>query len=214
MSSTGRRRDVGRRPRPAWRIGRRTGRGAPRPGDGPARRLPSGPSSRSPAIVPQKCWTLGQVPGEIGQRPVGTARHREIQVAVADTLGEAGGLAPDHVDDSRSRPAAYANPNAGPTERIVRTPWFSCAITTRWWGKEPRVETRGSLSVGWAERELRSPLPPPPPWSWPPPHGTVFLLLGNERLGREQQCCDRRGVLQRRTGDLGRVDDTGFIRSS
>ena len=35
----------------------------------------------------------------------------------------------------------------------------------------------------------------------------LLLLLGNHRLGRDQQARDRRRVLQRRTHDLRRVDD-------
>src|SRR5690349_16003079 len=41
-------------------------------------------------------------------------------------------------------------------------------------------------------------------------HPGVLLLLGNlgdHRLGRQHHRCDRRRVLQRRAGDLGRVDD-------
>src|SRR5687767_7907402 len=34
-------------------------------------------------------------------------------------------------------------------------------------------------------------------------------LLGDERLGREQERRDRRGVLQRGANDLGRVDHAG-----
>src|SRR4051794_35728216 len=38
--------------------------------------------------------------------------------------------------------------------------------------------------------------------------GWVLLgLVGHDGLGGEEQCGDRRGVLQRRAGDLGRVDD-------
>src|SRR5277367_2295193 len=40
-----------------------------------------------------------------------------------------------------------------------------------------------------------------------------FLLLrdlGDHALGREQEPGDRRRVLQRRAGDLGRVDDAGL----
>ena len=38
----------------------------------------------------------------------------------------------------------------------------------------------------------------------------VFLLLHHHALGGEQKAGDRRGVLQRRAGDLGRVDDAGL----
>ena len=39
------------------------------------------------------------------------------------------------------------------------------------------------------------------------PGRRFFLLLDDERFGREQEPGDRRRVLQRRAGDLGRVDD-------
>src|SRR3546814_3695335 len=41
----------------------------------------------------------------------------------------------------------------------------------------------------------------------------VLLLLGrvgDHGLGRDQQARDRRGILQRRAHDLGRVDDAGL----
>src|SRR3954468_11159206 len=38
----------------------------------------------------------------------------------------------------------------------------------------------------------------------------VFLLLDDERFRREEKSGDRRGVLQRRAGHLGRVDDAGL----
>src|SRR5688572_25823333 len=38
----------------------------------------------------------------------------------------------------------------------------------------------------------------------------VFLLLDDQRFGREEKAGDRRGVLERRAGHLGRVDDTGL----
>src|SRR3546814_717235 len=39
---------------------------------------------------------------------------------------------------------------------------------------------------------------------------SLFGLVSDEHLGGEEQGCDRRCVLQRRTGDLGRVDDAGL----
>ena len=36
-----------------------------------------------------------------------------------------------------------------------------------------------------------------------------FGLVGDQRLGGQHHGADRRGVLQRGTGDLGRIDDTG-----
>src|SRR5438105_1076606 len=41
--------------------------------------------------------------------------------------------------------------------------------------------------------------------------GFLFFLgnLGDERLGREKQCGNARGVLQRGANDLGRVDNAG-----
>ena len=45
----------------------------------------------------------------------------------------------------------------------------------------------------------------------PPPASPPALgLVGDERLGGEEQAGDRRRVLQRRTGHLGRVDDAGL----
>src|ERR1700742_1604383 len=40
--------------------------------------------------------------------------------------------------------------------------------------------------------------------------GVVFGSLGDDRLGHEDVLGDRRGVLERRAGHLGRVDDAGF----
>jgi hypothetical protein len=42
----------------------------------------------------------------------------------------------------------------------------------------------------------------------------LLRLLDHDRLGGEQQAGDRSGVLQRRPGDLRRVDDAGATRSS
>src|SRR5207342_1624072 len=43
-------------------------------------------------------------------------------------------------------------------------------------------------------------------------HRRLFLLrqLGDHRFGRDHQAGDRRGVLQRGAGDLGRIQDAGF----
>ena len=52
------------------------------------------------------------------------------------------------------------------------------------------------------------------PWPWPWPTGRsgvlVLRLLDDEGVGREDHRRDRRGVAQRRTGDLDRVDDAGL----
>ena len=55
------------------------------------------------------------------------------------------------------------------------------------------------------------PQKPMPPMSSPPGHGrsSLLRLVGDDGLGGEEQRGDRRGVLQRRAGHLGRVDDAG-----
>ena len=44
-------------------------------------------------------------------------------------------------------------------------------------------------------------------------HGSsffFFLDIGDKTLGGQEQACHRRGILQSRTGDFGRIEDTGF----
>ena len=55
-------------------------------------------------------------------------------------------------------------------------------------------------------------MPPMPPIPPPGIGGVFFLLreLGDDGFGGEQQAGDRRGVLQRAAGHLGRIDDAGF----
>ena len=68
--------------------------------------------------------------------------------------------------------------------------------------------TRSSSDVG---LYIMPPMPPMPPAAGMAGRRRLLLrLLGHHRLGGEQQARDRRGVLQRRAHDLGRVDDAGL----
>ena len=86
----------------------------------------------------------------------------------------------------------------------------------------PAPKQKGTLSgalpaVGPGEPAEEKSIPPMPPMPPMPPaaaggrHRAGLLgLLGDHRLGGDQQAGDRGGVLQRGAHDLGRVDDAGL----